>query len=73
MINIKNKELAKVLSNHPDIYESLMKLFNSEESALSWLRTPSKPLCNANPIDLLNSEPGKVRDIIYKIATGDMS
>ena len=73
MINIKNNELAKVLSNHPDIYESLIKLFNSEELGLSWLRTPSKPLCNAKPIDLLNSEPRKVRDIIYRIQTGDIS
>lgn len=69
----KNTELVTVLSNHLDIYESLTKLFNSEESALNWLRKPSKPLCNAKPIDLLNSEPGKVRDIIYRIATGDMS
>jgi uncharacterized protein (DUF2384 family) len=73
MKNKENQELVKVLSNHPDIYESLIKLFNSEESALSWLRKPSKPLCNAKPIDLLNSEPIKVRDIIYRIQTGDIS
>lgn len=70
---IKNEELTKVLANHQDIYESLMILFKSEKSALSWLRKPSKPLCNKKPIDLLNSEPGIVRDIIYRIETGDIS
>jgi uncharacterized protein (DUF2384 family) len=70
---IKSEELIKVLANHQDIYDSLMKLFNSEKSALSWLKKPSKSLCNAKPIDLLNSEPEKVRDIIYRITTGDMS
>lgn len=70
---IKSEELIKVLANHQDIYENLMKLFNSEKSALIWLRKPSKPLCYAKPIDLLSSEPEKVRDIIYRIATGDLS
>lgn len=69
----KNKELARMLSSYPDIYESLTKLFNSEESVLSWLRKPSKPLCNVKPVDLLDSDPEKVRDIINRIATGDIS
>jgi uncharacterized protein (DUF2384 family) len=46
-----NKELIKVLADHQGIYESLLELFNSGESALSWLKKPSKPLCNSRPID----------------------
>jgi len=69
----QNTELQKVLERHQNIYESLTELFNSEESALSWLNKPSKPLCNEKPIDLLDTEPEKVIDIIYKIQTGDLS
>jgi uncharacterized protein (DUF2384 family) len=70
----KNKELMNVLTKHQDIYKSLMELFNKhEESCLSWLNKPSKPLCNIKPIVLLSTEPDKVRYIIYQIETGDMS
>jgi uncharacterized protein (DUF2384 family) len=70
----KNEELMTVLAKHQDIYKSLMTLFNKhEESCLGWLNTPSKPLCDIKPIDLLNTEPEKVRDIIYRIETGDIS
>jgi uncharacterized protein (DUF2384 family) len=69
----KNSELKVVLVNNQEIYKSLMKLFNSEESALCWLKKPCKPLCNEKPIDLINSQPEMIRDIIYRIATGDMS
>jgi uncharacterized protein (DUF2384 family) len=69
----QQKELNKVLEKHPDIYKSLMELFNSEESALSWLGKPCKPLCDVKPIDLLSTDSEKVLDIIYRIKTGDMS
>ena len=70
----KNQELMMVLEKHPDIYKSLMELFNDhEDSCLSWLNKPRKYLCNKKPIDLLNTEPEKVSDIIYRIKTGDFS
>ena len=70
----KNEELMTVLAKHQDIYKSLLELFNNhEESCLDWLNKPSKPLCNVKPIDLLSTEPEKIRDIIYRIETGDFS
>ena len=70
----KNEELITVLAKHHGVYKSLMELFsNNEKSCLRWLNKPSKPLCNIKPIDLLNTEPQKVRDIIYRIETSDFS
>ena len=70
----KNEELITVLAKHPDIYKSLIALFNNhEDSCLNWLNKRRKPLCDMKPIDLLNSDPEKVSDIIYRIETGDFS
>lgn len=49
-----------------------MDVFGDEESAINWMKTPNQALQGAEPLDLMDTEPGamSVREVLNAIATG---
>ena len=49
-----------------------IEVFESEVSAIDWMRQPNRALGNTAPLDLMDTEPGavSVRQILSAIATG---
>jgi len=67
------KELSILLQNHPKIRKELLSLFKTNEVSLTWLKRPIRALNNKSPLSILNQDAEKVRDLINRIKTGDIS
>lgn len=67
------QELSMRLTNHPQIQTELVSLFKTDEAALSWLKRPIRALNNKSPLSILNQDAEKVRELINRIRTGDIS
>lgn len=68
-----DEKLSELLKEYPQIYADILGLFKNSEAAISWLKKPRKQLGNATPLSVLDQEPEKVADLIYRIETGDFS
>ena len=67
-------ELSNLLSNHPEIKEELLDLLKGDhEAAIKWLNKPRMQLLNETPLAVLETNPEKVSDLIFRIKTGDFS
>lgn len=55
-----------------DLMATARKVFDDEESAKNWLRTPNRTFGSVAPMDYLDTEPGAmaVRQVLNAIATG---
>lgn len=55
-----------------DLMATARKVFEDEESAKIWLRTPNRAFGSVAPMDYLDTEPGAmaVRQVLNAIATG---
>lgn len=67
------KELSILLQNHPQIRKELLSLFKTNEASLTWLKRPIGALSNRSPLSILNQDAEKIREIINRIKTGDIS
>jgi putative toxin-antitoxin system antitoxin component (TIGR02293 family) len=52
-----------------------IEVFESEASAIEWMRQPNRALGDAAPLDLMDTEPGavSVRQVLNAIATGGVA
>ena len=55
-----------------DLMTQARNIFDDDEAAKAWLRTPNVTFHNAAPMDFLDTEPGAiaVRQVLSAIATG---
>lgn len=67
------EEFDDLLNNHQDIKNEVLELFKKEEVALEWLKRARPQLLGVSPASLLNTDKEKVKDLIYRIKTGDLS
>lgn len=76
------KKLAKIDSAATErvyrmgtVTRMAIEVFESEDSAIDWMRQPNRALGNAAPLDLMDTEPGavSVRQVLNAIATGGVA
>lgn len=59
-----------------NIWNELMSLFQGRNDVvIEWLSNEKSPLCDNKPINLMDTASGReaVKDLIYRIKTGDLS
>jgi putative toxin-antitoxin system antitoxin component (TIGR02293 family) len=58
-----------------DLMQLAHDVFEDEEAAKTWLRTPNRAFHDAAPMDFLDTEPGarSVRQVLNAIATGGVA
>lgn len=54
------------------VMQLAIEVLENENSAIAWMKTPNRALGNAEPLDLMDTEPGaaSVRSVLNAIATG---
>jgi len=66
-------QLLTILKDHPEIYDELVRLFKTNDAALTWLTRPIRALNGHPPMSLLKNNPEKISELIHRIKTGDFS
>lgn len=65
--------INELLSEHAEIKEKLLKLYRKPDVVLKWLYTPKSQLNGKPPVEMLETEPESVLNLLLQIQEGDFS